>query len=178
MPLIFANLDHRRRIVLLDHPTLQLLTQTSSVFFHYCSFLNDFLFLALVVKPVIYLSNRRRKNIKKPFFILFLLLRLSLFAFWKRLLEMTRGRIYFDNERRRDMQYWISAFLFFIVCYYALTRLDAIILKILGIFWILENKRQTWQQHGQVNDVVFFAFFYVPCKKWIAGIPSMNRIFR
>ena len=64
MPLIFVNLDHRRRIILLNHPTLRLLTQTSSVFFHYCSFLNDFLFLALVVKPVIYLSQRRRKTKK------------------------------------------------------------------------------------------------------------------
>ena len=154
--LIIVNLDHQRLMILLNDTALQLLSKISSFFFHYCSFLNDFPFLALVVKPVIYLSQRRRKTKKKSFYAFRILLRLSFFAFWKRLLEMTRGRIWFDNEKRRDMQYWSSTFLFFMVCYYALTRLDAIILKIRGIFWILENKRQTWQQPRQVYDVVFF----------------------
>ena len=146
--LIFVNLDHQRWIILLNHHTLWLPTQFSSVFFFCCSFLNDFPFLALVVKPVIYLSQRRRKNERKSFFIFYSLC--SVFAFSKRLLEMTKGRMYLTIKKEGETcNIEVPVFSIFMVYYYALTRLDAIILKIRGIFWILENKRQTWQRRQQ-----------------------------
>ena len=86
--------------MLLNHHTLWLPTQFSSVFFFCCSFLNDFPFLALVVKPVIYLSQRRRKNERKSFFIFYSLC--SVFAFSKRLLEMTKGRMYLTMKKEGE----------------------------------------------------------------------------
>ena len=177
MPLIFVNLDHRRRIILLNHPTQRLPTQASFVFFHYCSFLNDFPFLALVVKPVIYLSQRRRKT-KKSFHAFRILLRLSFFAFWKRLLEMTRGRIYFDNEKRRDMQYWSWTFFIF---HGVLLCLDTFRCNYIENSWNILNIRKQMPNLTTTSTSIWCSllfhrrFLYVPCKKWIAEIPMMNR---
>ena len=117
------------------------------------------------------------KHKKIIFHSFFLLLRLSFFAFWKRLLEMTRGRIYFDNEKRRDMQYWSSAFSIF---YSMLLCLDTFRCNyiensgnILNIRKQTPNLTTTWTSKWSS----LLRFLYVPCKKWIAGIPSMKRIF-
>ena len=110
--LIFVNLDHQRWIILLNHHTLWLPTQFSSVFFFCCSFLNDFPFLALVVKPVIYLSQRRRKKWKKM--VLYILQFMLCFCIFKTIIRNDKREDVFDNEkRRRDMQYWSSSFFYF-----------------------------------------------------------------
>ena len=89
-----VNLDHQRWIILLNHPTSRLSTQLCSVFFFCCSFLNDFPFLALVVKPVIYLSQRRRKT-KENHFLYILQFRLS-FCILKTIIR---------NDKREDV-FW------------------------------------------------------------------------
>ena len=107
-----VNLDHQRWIILLNHPTSRLSTQLCSVFFFCCSFLNDFPFLALVVKPVIYLSQRRRKT-KENHFLYIPQFRLS-FCILKTIIRNDkREDVFWQWKRRSDMQYWSSTFCIF-----------------------------------------------------------------